>query len=208
MRTNDTTFRTNYAQNNSFHSFNNHNDVMIFEHENYDSMSREGVDTDNFDNYDLCQKFGQPNIEKTILLLVLIILFSGFILYYYWNLFKLYYIKLLLISSSIDLLLLLFYCSLRIKFNVNEWINSFPVQFYYFLDYIIIINCILKLYLLVSSVKLMIFCPGYKSFALCFEAGVGGIKNLLNCCEGQADREYNRVSDDSSDFNDSDNVFN
>jgi len=235
MRTNDTTFRTNYAQNNSFHSFNNHNDVMVFEHENYDSMSREGVDTDNFDNYDLCQKFGQPNIEKTILLLVLIILFSGFILYYYWNLFKLYYIKLLLISSSIDLLLLLFYCSLRIKFNVNEWINSFPVQFYYFLDYIIIINCILKtiifiiyfffkiglssiflfstkylleLYLLVSSVKLMIFCPGYKSFASCFEAGVGGIKNLLNCCEGQADREYNRVSDDSSDFNDSDNVFN
>ena len=143
MRTNDTSLRTNYMQE-VFHSFNNNNDV-VYENDNYDSLSqRDTGETDNFNNYELCQKFGQPYIENAILLLILIILFSGFILYYYWNSFRLYYIRLLLISSSVDLLLFLFYCSLRIKFNTNNWINSFPVQFHNFLDYIIIINFILK----------------------------------------------------------------
>ena len=235
MRTNDTSLRTNYLQAyNSFHSFNNNNDV-VFENENYDSLSqRDTGETDNFNNYELCQKFGQPSIENTILLLILIILFSGFILYYYWNFFRIYYIRLLLISSSVDLILFLFYCALRLKINSNDWINTFPVQFHNFLDYVIIINFILKtvifvmyfffkiplsslflfsgkylleLYLLISCTKYMIFCPGYKSFSGCFEIGVGLIKNMLNCCEGQVDREYNRISEDSSDIIDNDNVL-
>ena len=72
---------------------------MVYENENYDSLSQRDIgETDNFNNYELCQKYGQPNIENTILLLILIILFSGFILYYYWNSFRIYYIRLLLIE--------------------------------------------------------------------------------------------------------------
>ena len=145
MRTTDTTFKTNYGQNGSDQYINGNNE-MEFDVENYESLSqKETSSTDNFDNFILSQKYGQNNLEKAILLLTLIILFSVAILYYYWNFFKLYYIKLLLISSSIDFLLLLFYCALRLKFNSNDWINSFPNQFYNFLDYIIIINFMLKL---------------------------------------------------------------
>ena len=135
MKTNDTTFRTNYIHNYSYHSLNNNNNEAVFDFGNNDSLSqRDTENTDNFDNYVLCQKYGQPNIEKAILVLCLINLLSGIILYYYWNFLKLYFIRLLLISSSIDILLLLFYIALRIKFNSNDWFNTFPIQFYDFLD--------------------------------------------------------------------------
>ena len=233
MKTNDTTFRTNYIHNYSYHSLNNNNNEAVFDFGNNDSLSqRDTENTDNFDNYILCQKYGQPNIEKAILVLCLINLLSGIILYYYWNFLKLYFIRLLLISSSIDILLLLFYIALRIKFNSNDWFNTFPIQFYDFLDYIIIINFLLKtttftinfflkialssiflfsikylleLYLLLSCVKKMIFCPGYNTCSGYFEKGVDLIKFLLNCCEGQVERGYTGLSEDSSDVNYTDN---
>ena len=140
MRTTDTTYKTNYGQNGSYQY-----DEIEFDVENYESLSqKETSSTDNIDNFILSQIFGQNSLEKAILLLTLIILFSVAILYYYWNFFKLYLIKLLLISSSVDLVLLLFFCALRLKFNSNDWINSFPNQFYNFLDFIIIINFLLK----------------------------------------------------------------
>ena len=145
MITSDTTFRTNYMQNAS-HQYNNDNNEMEFVFDNVESISpRDMNNNDNFDNKVLCQKYGQKNIEKAILLLALIILCSVAILYYYWKFFKLYYIRLLLITSSVDVILLLFYCALRLTFNSNDWINSFPSQFYIFMDYIIIINFISKL---------------------------------------------------------------
>ena len=226
MRTTDTTFKTNYGQNGSDQYINGNNE-MEFDVENYESLSqKETSSTDNFDNFILSQKYGQNNLEKAILLLTLIILFSVAILYYYWNFFKLYYIKLLLISSSIDFLLLLFYCALRLKFNSNDWINSFPNQFYNFLDYIIIINFMLKLvifiiyffyritmssiflfsgkflleiYLLLSCVKMIIFCPGFKKCSSYFEVAVGWIKYLLICCNNQGPREFDRSDLDFSD---------
>ena len=227
MYTRDTTFKTNYMQNVSVQSYNDNNEVDL-ENGNYEALSqRDTNNSDTFDNYILSQKFGQGNIEKAILLLFLIILLTGAILYYYWNFFKPYYIKLLLVSSSIDILLFLFYCSLRLQFNSSDWINSFPIQFYNFLDYVLIINFLLKLtafviyffhkitlssiflfsgkflleiYLLLSCVKMIIFCPGYKTCAGCFEIGVGWIKYLV-CCDNQEVRENNNFSEDSSDSN-------
>ncbi len=235
MRTSDTSIRTAYMHNNNtFHNFQG-NEVNSIGGENNDIANQKNDENaDIFDNFSLCQKYGQANIEKAILLLILIISITGFILYYYWKLLKLYYIKILLVAVSIDIILLFFYCYLRLKFNSNDWVNSFPTEFYNFIDYIITINFILKvlalvifffhkislgsififsfkflleLYLLISCTKYMIFCPGYKSFSGCFEIGVGLIKNMLNCCEGQVDREYNRISEDSSDNNDNDNIL-
>lgn len=227
MHTRDTTFKTNYMQNDSGDSHDD-NDENRINFENDPLIQQEANINDNFDNFLLCQKYGQPNIEKAILLLILIILFAVAILYYYWNYFKLYYIRLLLVSSSVDLLLLLFFCALRIKFNSNEWISSFPIQFYNFMDYVLIINFLLKLvifilyfffkitlssiflfsgkfllelYLLLSCVKLIIFCPGYKSCLGIFEIAVGWIQFMLFCCESQEEKGFNRLSDDSSDYN-------
>ena len=232
MITNDTTLRTNYVLNGS-HQFNNDNNEIEYIFDNVDILSPRDINNfDNFDNKILCQKYGQKNIEKAILLLTLIILCSVAILYYYWKFFKLYYIRLLLITSSVDIILLLFYCALRLTFNSNEWINSFPSQFYIFMDYILIINFILKLiifiiyffyritlssiflfsgkfllelYLLLSCVKMIIFCPGYKWCSTSFEVGVGWIQYLFICCDNQENREFNRLSDDSSDTNYSNN---
>ena len=232
MKTNDTTFKTNYA-NNIPHIIDNQN--IGIDDDNSDSISQR--DTENseiFDNFAICQKFGQANIEKAIILLILIISITGFILYYYWKLLKLYYIKILLVAVSIDIILLFFYCYLRLKFNSNDWVNSFPTEFYNFIDYIITINFILKvlalvifffhkislgsififsfkflleLYLLISCAKFMIFCPGYKSCEGFFEYCLGNIRYLCFNSNNQTFDEYRQLSSDSGDIDNTVNII-
>ena len=52
---------------------------------------------------------------------------------------------------------------------------------------------------------MIIFCPGYKWCSTSFEVGVGWIQYLFICCDNQENREFNRLSDDSSDTNYSNN---
>ena len=223
MRTNDTTY-----ENNAPHIL--HNQNIGLEEENSDSISqRDGEKSGIFDNFALCQKYGQSNIEKAIFLLISIILISGLILYYNLKILKSLFIKLLCIGAIIDLLLLLFYCFLRIKFSSDEWFNSFPVLWDNYMEYIIIINFILKLvtfilsffynksfgslilicfkflldfYFLMSCVKRLIFCPGFKIFEEYIERGIGCIKTLLICCNEHETEgnEYKKVYGESSNY--------
>lgn len=221
MRTNDTTYA-----NNAPHILNNEN--IGIDEDNSDSISqRDGEKSDIFDNFTLCQKYGQSNIEKAIFLLISIILTSGLILYYNLEILKSLFIKLLCIGTIIDLLLLLFYCFLRIKFSSDQWFNSFPVQCDNYMEYIIMINFILKLvtfilsffykktlgslilicfkflldfYFLMSCVKRLIFCPGFKTFEEYIERGIGWIKNILICCNDHETEgnEYKKINEETN----------
>jgi len=235
MRTSDTSIRTAYMHNNNtFHNFQGNEVNSIGGEKNDIANQKNDENADIFDNFSLCQKYGQANIEKAILLLILIISITGFILYYYWKLLKLYYIKILLVAVSIDIILLFFYCYLRLKFNSNDWVNSFPTEFYNFIDYIITINFILKvvalvifffhkislgsififsfkflleLYLLISCAKFMIFCPGYKSCEGFFEYCLGNIRYLCFNSNNQTFDEYRQLSDDSGDIDNTVNII-
>ena len=229
MKIIDTSFKTNHIHNSLQTLNNNHNTIL--EEENYDSISqRDTENSDIFDNFTICQKYGQSNIEKAILLLLAISLISGLILYYNIKIMKPYFIKILSGTSIVDLLLLIFYCFLRYKFNTEQWYNSFPISLYNFIDYIIIINFILKamlfilsflykkslgslilfclkflieLYLLISCVKILIFCPGYKTFEEYSEKSIAWIKYLLICCENEHEQDvadYKRLYDDTTNF--------
>ena len=226
MKTNDTTFKTNYA-NNIPHIIDNQN--IGIDDENSDSISqRDTENSDIFDNYAISQKYGQSNIEKAIFLLIIITLISGLILYYNLKIIKSYFIKLLCISSIIDLLLLLVYSFLRIKFSSGQWFNSFPIQLYNCTDYVIIINFFLKLasfilsffykknigtfilicfkfllelYFLISCVKIFIFFPGFKIFEEYFKKSIGWVKYLLICCENEHEPEgndYKKIYEDTT----------
>ena len=228
MKTTDTSFKTNHIHN-SMHQMNNRHSTL--EEENYDSISqRDTENSDIFDNFKLCQRYGQANIEKGILLLISILLITGLILYYNVKIMKHYLIKMIYASSIVDLLLLIIFAFLRFKFSNEEWFNSFPIKFYSYIDYIIILNSLLKivvfilsfmyqkslgslglilckflleLYLLVSCVKILIFCPGYKTLEEFFEKAVGWIKYLLICCESEHEQDagdYKRLYDDSTNF--------
>ena len=207
-----------------------HNQNIGIDEDNSNSISqRDGDKSDIFDNFALCQKYGQSNIEKAIFLLISIILISGLILYYNLKILKSLFIKLLSIGAIIDLLLLLFYCFLRIKFSSDEWFNSFPVQLDNYMEYIIIINFLLKLgtfilsffykktfgslilicfkflldfYCLMSCVKRLIFCPGFKTFEEYIERIIGWIKNLLIYCnEHEAEgNEYKKIYEETSNY--------
>jgi hypothetical protein len=205
---------------------NNHHSTL-----EYDSISqRDTENSDIFDNYKLCQRYGQSNIEKALLLLISILLIAGLILYYNIKIMKPYIIKIIYVSSIVDLLLLIIFAFLRCKFSHEEWFNSFPIRFYSYIDYIILLNSILKivlfilsfmhqkslgsltlilckflleLYLLVSCVKILIFCPGYKALEEFFEKAIGWIKYLLICCESEHEQDagdYKRLYDDSTNF--------
>ena len=223
MRTNDTTYA-----NNAPHILNNQN--LGIDEENSDSISqRDGDKSGIFDNFTLCQKYGQSNIEKAIFLLISIILISGLILYYNLKIIKSLFIKLLCIAAIIDLLLLLFYCFLRIKFSSDQWFNSFPIQLDNYMEYVIIINFLLKLatfilsffykktygslilicfkflldfYFLMSCVKRLIFCPGFKTFEEYVERIIGSIKNLLICCNEHENEgnEYKKIYEESTNY--------
>ena len=223
MRTTDTTFKTNYIQNNP----NSPNQQAAVENENSDSISQRDTDnSDIFDNFSLCQKFGQSNIEKGIFLLIIITFVSGVILHYNLKILKSIYIKLLSISSIIDLLLLLVYCFLRIKFSADQWFNPFPILLFNYSDYVIILNFglkiaifvlsffytksllllllsafkfLLELYFLLSCVKFLVFCPGYKTFQECCDCIVGKIKKSFNCCENEHEgNEYRRIDESTN----------
>ena len=217
MKTTDTTFKTNYLNTLAL------NQQGTTENENSDSISqRESANSHIFDNFNLCQKYGQSNIEKAILLLLSITLISGIILYYNINIMKTIFIKLLCIASIIDLLLLLFYCFLRIKFSSDQWFNLFPAQIDSYSDYIILMQFVLKvvvfvlsffylttltilllcsfkflleLYFLMNCVKMLIFCPGYSTFQEYFEKTIGCLK-----CENEHDNDYKKVNDDTSNY--------
>ena len=224
MRTNDTTY-----ENNAPHIL--HNQNIGLEEENSDSISqRDGEKSGNFDNFALCQKYWQSKIKKSIFLLISIILISWLIFYYNLKILKSLFIKILCIGAIIDLLLLLFYCFLRIKFSSDEWLNSFPVLWDNYMEYIIIINFILKfvlfimsfffqktlgslvlfcmkfvieLYFLISCVKLLIFIPGFKTLEEYFEKAIEGIKFLLICCENDHEQEvyeYKRINEDTTNY--------
>ena len=228
MKTNDTTYKTNYKDNSPHTSNNPHTTI---DEDNSDSISQRDTENSNvLDNFGLSEKFGQSYIEKAIILLILIILLSGLILYYNLKIKKTYFIKILSITSIIDSLLLLFYCFLRIKINSSQWFDSFPIHLYNYSDYIIIINFILKfvlfimsffyqntlgslvlfcmkflleLYFLISCVKLSIFIPGCNILEEYFEKAIEGIKFLLICCENDHEQEafeYKRVNEDTSNY--------
>ena len=228
MKTTDTSFKTNHIHN-SIHQMNNQQTTL--EEENYDSISqRDTENSDIFDNFKLCQRYGQSNIEKGLLLLISIILITGLILYYNIKIMKSYLIKIIYASSIVDMLLLLIFIFLRFKFSNEEWFNSFPIRFYSYIDYIIILNTIFKtvifilsflyqkslgslglilikflleLYFFVSCVKILIFCPGHKILEEFFEKAVGWIKYLLICCENDHEQDagdYKRLYDDSTNF--------
>ena len=221
MKTTDTTFKTNYLQNNPNAP---NQQAIAAEDENSDSISqRDTENSDIFDNFSLCQKFGQANIEKGIFLLIIITLISGVILYYNMKNLKTIYIKLLSISSIIDLLLLLIYCFLRIKFSADQWFNPFPILLFNYSDYAILFNFgfkiaifvlsffysktllllllsafkfLLELYFLLNCVKFLVFCPGYKTFQECCDCIIGKLKKSFNCCENEHDgNEYKRLDE-------------
>jgi hypothetical protein len=227
MKTNDTTFKTNYIH----QGIDNHH--MAIEDENSSATSLSQRDTENseiFDNFTVCQRYGQSNIEKAIFLLISIILISGIILYYNIKIMKPYLIKILCGTSIVDLLLLLFYCFLRIKFNSDELFNSIPIRFFNCIDHIIILNFIAKVvlfalsffyrktlgililfsskfllefYLMMSCVKILMFCPGYKTLEEFFEKTIGWLKYLLICCDNEHEQElndYKKVNDDTTAF--------
>ena len=197
------------------------------EDDNY-SISQTNTETSyNFDNYTLSQKYGQSNIEKGIIILLIITFLSGIIIHNNINKINRYFIYAIYISTGIDIFIILIYCFFLLKFNSEQWFNAFPIHFYYSIDYIISINFIIKFIifcislffkitisslllffiklfldigLLMTCVKLIIFCPGYKICEEYFELIIEFMKYSMICCEKEHEEvlEYKQLYDDTT----------
>jgi hypothetical protein len=56
---------------------------------------------------------------------------------------------------------------------------------------------------MMSCVKILMFCPGYKTLEEFFEKTIGWLKYLLICCDNEHEQElndYKKVNDDTTAF--------
>ena len=181
-----------------------------------------------YDNSNICQYYGQGNIEKCIFLLFFLITYTSTILYYYINIIGNFLFYFIILTLSIDSLSFIFYCYFLYKLksdDIFEKILSILIQFN---DTLIIINSIFKtfvlsivsvtlknwipfllfsskyildIYLMLTSIKIFMFCPGVRSFQEFTDKFIFYFKTYILCCEVEFEQEnetYGKFDDSES----------
>ena len=113
-------------------------------------------EADNSDNYflnnsDICNKYGQTNIENGLYCLIIISVLSGLIMYLYQNQLKSKMTYLIISSLIFDILLIFFYIYMRTRFHSNETNDIIPKKAIGINDISLILNFIFKVFLLVLA---------------------------------------------------------
>ena len=117
----------------------------------YNNEELDSNDNYFLNNSDICNKYGQTNIESGLYSLIIISLLSGLILYLYQNQLKLKLTYLIISSLLFDIILILFYIYMRSRFHSNETNDIIPKKAIGINDFFLILNFILKVFLLVIA---------------------------------------------------------
>ena len=178
-----------------------------------------------FDNSNICQIYGQTNIEKCVLLLLFIICYTIAILYYYFNKISDFLLDFCIISLLLDVLNLIFFSVFLYKLrkeNIFEKINHSLIKLN---DYIIFINnlnntiilslaCVylyddniiflfigkyvVEIYFLLISIKLFMFFPCSQLILEKTNKIIAYCKYYLLCNDIESEpesEEYNNIED-------------
>ena len=178
-----------------------------------------------FDNSNICQIYGQTNIEKCILLLLFIICYTIAILYYYFNKIFVTLLNFCIISLLLDITNLIFFSVILYKLrkeNLFEKINHWLLKFNDYLIIIKILNntiiltlvCIylnddnifylfigkyvIEIYFLLTSIKLFMFFPGSQLILEQSNKIIAFCKYYLLCNDIESEpesEEYNNIEE-------------
>ena len=178
-----------------------------------------------YDNSNICQYYGQSNIEKCLFLLFFLITYTITIIYYYITLMNNFLYYTIICSLSIDSLCFIFYCYFLYKLKSDEMFEKIPNILIKFNDYLIIFNSIIKtfiisiisvsfikwaplllffakyileIYFMLTSIKIFMFCPGIRNCQEFSERFMFYFKYYILCCDieqEQENEEYTKIED-------------
>lgn len=165
-----------------------------------------------YDNSAISMSFGQYNLEKCLFILLFLIIYSTYIAYSYLDILDKTNLTFLIAGGVIDLIVSLIYLYLLVKLRSDTIFNEIPIGIMNISDYIIILNCFVKMitlimavvsynligllgiiifsikflfdsYFVVVSVKLFMFCPCSLYVQEQTERIWNGIIYYIFCCE-------------------------
>lgn len=177
-----------------------------------------------FDNANICQYYGQSNIEKCIFLLFFLVSLTMTLLFHYVDQADCLLFYSIIATLTADCLSLLMYCFLLLRLKSDHLFNQIPHCVIQGNDYLIVINVIAKvvIFVLVSmnsfpliplamfafkflmdiyftlvSVKLFLFCPGARLIQEQSERMWSYVKIYFFCIEDQDQElnEYMKIED-------------
>ncbi len=178
-----------------------------------------------YDNLNICQYYGQSNIEKCIFLLVFLLTYTTTILYYYSFLIKTIIFYFILLTLIVDFISFIIYGYFLYKLKSDEIFEKIPNVIIKLNDILIIFNYIskslilvissvtlthwnllllliakyiLEIYFIFNSIKIFMFCPATRTFQENFEKIIFYLKYYILCFELEQDQiseEYTRIED-------------
>ena len=178
-----------------------------------------------YDNANICQYYGQANIEKCIFLLFFLITYTSTILYYYINIMRKYFFYSIIITLSIDSLSFIIYCYFLYKLKSDEMFEKISNILIKFNEFLIICNSILKslilliasiafkqfiplllffakyildVYFMLNSIKILMFCPCVRTLQENSDKFIFYFKYYILCCDIEQDQEneeYTKIED-------------
>lgn len=174
-----------------------------------------------FNNSNICQYYGQSNIEKCIFILFFIITFTSTLLYHFFSLmntFLFYAITTTLIADAISLVLYSFFLY---RLRSENMFDNIPAQAIRMNDFLIVFNSIgkslvlvlvtlnflgwvpfaffagkylIEVYFMMIAVKLFMFCPGARFVQEQSEKFWNFVRFYIFCCEVEQEQEYNEYT--------------
>ena len=178
-----------------------------------------------YDNSNICQYYGQSNIEKCIFLLFFLVTYTSTIIYYYSNFMNKFIFYFIIISLTADLISFIIYCYILYKLKSDEMFEKIPCLIIKLNDFLIIFNFILKslilsilsvtmnkwipfllfaskyileVYFILNSIKNFMFCPIIHSFQENLEKLIFYFKYYILCFDFEQDQileEYTKIED-------------
>lgn len=165
-----------------------------------------------FDNSNICQSFGQMNIEKCIFIIFFIITYTSTILFHFKQIISNLLFYSVMITMSLDCFVMIVYLFILFKLKSENIFNKIPHLALKVNDWVIVSNtvgkCIvfalmmmdknvawlllgilflgkivLEGYFLLISVKMFLFCPGARYLQEQSERNWSHIKYYVFCCD-------------------------
>ena len=176
--------------------------------------------SDYFNNSNLCQSYGQSNIEKCLIFLFFLIVFSCLILYHYSNHFGSVLFSIICGTIFLNLFSFITYSFFLYKLQSESMFDRIPTTVAFLNDLIISFNLILEtavlilvsftstvdwlcfslflakflieIYFVIVSIKVFMFCPWSRSIQNITGRFWNSLRILFCCCENEPEIDLSK----------------
>jgi hypothetical protein len=178
-----------------------------------------------FNNSNLCQYYGQSNIEKCLFILFFLITYTSTLMYHFYNIIPSLLFSVMLFTLIVDGISMIIYGMFLYKLKSDNMFDRLPQKLISVNDFMVMFNSFIKtgaivftclnwlglvpmglffgkfiieVYFMMVSVKIFLFCPGSRYVQEQSEKIWSFVKFYVFCCEEEQDQdinEYTKIED-------------